>query len=1335
MTSILKNKKTFIVAILAVIASICFVFGAMLTSKTTMADTSVSKIDTEEDMLRYGFNVTGGTSLLDGGLNFSNPILKPANSGWGQKVGLNAHSASMEVKSFSAESATALASQQGDYTSGGINAKIAIVNTDISTEFDTQSSSSETYEERYESYYQKISRYTYSYQGNVDLSAYLTDDFKVDLLAVHDVASAKALINKYGTHIFTSLSYGGILQVTNYMKTSEYKAGFSSYQSLGTKMEASFGNYAAGTGWTFSSTYATEEAERFGTSNYKLFSYGGKAVTGMTLDQLFKYSESMIDGAGHYIYDVWVQSINNRDQLHIVGANGSVPIWELLPSGSDMTIRTYLISAYAELCGDKYSEYMAKYPTSSRNVSLEEGDEGIAILGFSTEYKGNVKYYEIDDVIEPYGMAPGAKIFINSADSTIPAGKQNWKIISGENYVDVIDSAQGVFQVKESASSNKNFIVGVYNDETLIKTMSFTTLANGFFSGGSGTEEDPYLISTTGDFDNIIRNSSTWSAHFKLTNDIDFDNQSLVGIGNASNPFSGTFDGNNCKLLNLSLLDPTDYALGVFSYNAGTIKNLTVSNVTMGYGKDKIDLQTNYAGTFAGKNTGIITNCKVDGLTAYIKYEGTVVITNDVAVGGIAGSIESASAKIEECAVENVDQIIVFPYFKTNQDFSVCVGGIVGKATGGSIKYCYIKSANTLISQAQGHSRAHAYCAGGIGKASGSLVIEEIVIGTINRVNAAYDSYYGSEHKKALLLADKDGTDVKVSECYAQKLEGEVIGEGLDSNNCQLSDNKITFASAAKLEASIWQANKTDSFPVFIKQNFDSKTALDIIVDDAQTEFYYGQPFNITGVKVEGKYANSSESFAIEHFKYDASNYNPEVIGNYDIVIHAIGYSKAYTISVRKIKVVSLDVEVKEGAKFIVGSTLNQEDFIVKYVLEDGSKIALTDEIKDYISYPKTGVTISLSENKEGKFVLGENKVIAKAGDISVAIVAEAEERVVDSISITKAPTVTTYKEGQRFRPDGMEVTVQYLDGTSEVVSDLDLEIIGDKIEVGENKIIIAYDAYVTTSVSVTGTAVQRYTIVFKNWDGTEISSTTYKEGDTITVPANPTREDDANYTYTFTGWNTTVATTCTGNAVYVAQYSRTDKNGSGDTSMSYTVTFKDWDGSIISESYYYAGDTITVPANPTREDDANYTYTFTGWDKTVATTCTGNAVYVAQYSRTNKDGSGDTSMPYTVTFKNWDGSIIFEDYYYVGDTIPVPANPTREDDANYTYTFTGWDKTIATTCTGNAVYVAQYSRTDKNGSGGCGGAITTDCSSMIIFGICVSCVAVMVLFKKRNNK
>ncbi len=113
------------------------------------------------------------------------------------------------------------------------------------------------------------------------------------------------------------------------------------------------------------------------------------------------------------------------------------------------------------------------------------------------------------------------------------------------------------------------------------------------------------------------------------------------------------------------------------------------------------------------------------------------------------------------------------------------------------------------------------------------------------------------------------------------------------------------------------------------------------------------------------------------------------------------------------------------------------------------------------------------------------------------------------------------------------------------------------------------------------------YTVVFKNEDGTVLSSATYKYGDAVTAPTEaPTKAEDDIGTYTFTGWDKEV-TVCIGNAVYTATYTTTYKE--------YTVVFKNDDGSVIETQTLHWGDEISAPI-PTKEDTAELSIVITAY-------------------------------------------------------------------------------------------------------------------------------------------
>ena len=190
-------------------------------------------------------------------------------------------------------------------------------------------------------------------------------------------------------------------------------------------------------------------------------------------------------------------------------------------------------------------------------------------------------------------------------------------------------------------------------------------------------------------------------------------------------------------------------------------------------------------------------------------------------------------------------------------------------------------------------------------------------------------------------------------------------------------------------------------------------------------------------------------------------------------------------------------------------------------------------------------------------------------------------------------------------------------------------------------------------AVTVAAAQPEMHTVTFKDWDGTVLKTQEVQHGGDAEAPADPTRTG-----YTFTGWDKAF-TNITADLVVTAQYEIN----------TYTVTFKDWDGTVLkTQEVQYGGD-AEAPADPTRVG-----YTFTGWDKEFINIAA-DLVVTAQYEINT----------YTVTFKDWDGTVLKTQEVQYGGDAEAPADPTRTG-----YTFTGWDKEF-TNITADLVVTAQY--------------------------------------------
>ncbi len=197
------------------------------------------------------------------------------------------------------------------------------------------------------------------------------------------------------------------------------------------------------------------------------------------------------------------------------------------------------------------------------------------------------------------------------------------------------------------------------------------------------------------------------------------------------------------------------------------------------------------------------------------------------------------------------------------------------------------------------------------------------------------------------------------------------------------------------------------------------------------------------------------------------------------------------------------------------------------------------------------------------------------------------------------------------------------------------------------------------------------YTIRFVNEDGSELSRDTLEYGATPSHD-DPIKESTAQYTYTFTGWTPAIQPV-TGDATYTATFS--------STVNTYTITWLNDDGSELSHETLEYGATPTHDA-PVKESTAQYTYTFAGWTPAIQPV-TGDATYTASFS--------STVNTYTITWLNDDGSELSrETLEYGAEPIYHGAEPTKEPDGQYIYTFEGWTPDVEPV-TGDATYTATF--------------------------------------------
>ncbi|MHC4186561.1 MAG: GLUG motif-containing protein [Planctomycetota bacterium] len=308
----------------------------------------------------------------------------------------------------------------------------------------------------------------------------------------------------------------------------------------------------------------------------------------------------------------------------------------------------------------------------------------------------------------------------------------------------------------------------------------------GTYSGGGGSLEDPFQISTPDDLNDINNHHEDWNKHFVLINDINLAgyiyNMAViapdVGPGRA---FDGTFDGNNYSIRNLVIdtEDANNNALGLFGLvNKAEIKNLALENVDITGGTD-----SSYIGLLFGfgidsnvvncNTNGNINICKghigmLTGLCSGVQIQGCSakgIITSAEAswyIGGLAGECSSDSFIQDSQSNVNI--------FVNSASYA---GGLAG----------YIHDVNVINSYSTGNILADRTVGGLVGRNLGSIIDcyaeGDVEVGTqsggglvgFNGANISFcfatGQVIGSGAEQIGGLVGKNGNGGQISNSYA----------------------------------------------------------------------------------------------------------------------------------------------------------------------------------------------------------------------------------------------------------------------------------------------------------------------------------------------------------------------------------------------------------------------------------------------------------------------------------------------------------------------------------------------------------------------------------------
>jgi hypothetical protein len=169
------------------------------------------------------------------------------------------------------------------------------------------------------------------------------------------------------------------------------------------------------------------------------------------------------------------------------------------------------------------------------------------------------------------------------------------------------------------------------------------------FAGGSGTETDPYLITTSQEFSNLRKylGCEHHSKYFKMTNDINvsefsntaWENHCWEPIGNLQSPFCSHLDGDGHTISGILISNKQMSYCGLFGVIGaeGTCTGY-VCNLNIGCYIDGYNMCGGLAGFMVGGTQ--IYNCTVEGYIFGNSY-----------LGGLIGS---GKGTINNCHVKDI---------------------------------------------------------------------------------------------------------------------------------------------------------------------------------------------------------------------------------------------------------------------------------------------------------------------------------------------------------------------------------------------------------------------------------------------------------------------------------------------------------------------------------------------------------------------------------------------------------------------------------------------------------------------------------------------------------
>ena len=511
---------------------------------------------------------------------------------------------------------------------------------------------------------------------------------------------------------------------------------------------------------------------------------------------------------------------------------------------------------------------------------------------------------------------------------------------------------------------------------------------------GEGTETSPYLIKTGADLkflSNKVKSGNTYSGkYFKLVNNIDLNNVEWEPIGNRDYKFSGIFDGNYNKVLNIKRTTFTNNSNEHFGFfgdvQNGVIKNFGVENVEF-----VVPFATGqqFIGGIAGVLSGTVDNCYVRNI--YVKSEDENKSISHI--GGLIGYVRALTT------IENsyaVDFEFTAAYSKSDARISALCGCL--QSSGGLITMnnCYVAGdyvlngnfanyyAIAMVDKYSNIKNSNNYVAHGVEEFKSTLTQREIDFAVVTdskmktlakdlggafKTDATGLSNKGYPyHSKCLEIPDEVRIAFDIDFATSSEIAFKVINA--EGELCITDSIENTFESGWHRVAIDMQAGK---YTVYVDGNKIKEADALETIGHSEIEFNQmaDKTYYIDNISIEKDFSAEIEKNADDIMAYIKSDISLDnITGNIDLPESING--SAITWSTSDDRIVGDDGEVKRRAvklpvtltaKFDAKSTASiaVPSAIMEFVVNVAPAEGATDasKVSDIVKYYLTDTFIS----------------------------------------------------------------------------------------------------------------------------------------------------------------------------------------------------------------------------------------------------------------------------------------------------------------------------------------------------------------------------------------